>query len=126
MKFWKSIRSYFLVLLALIASPSTWSIDAFSTTRSGSGGGGGGFGTVKNGRVYKALQVLPHYECATAAMMSGLGDLLAQMRRHVKDQTNSNSDPSVAAASSPAGYDDRIASYACLLVRVRITEHACT
>ena len=37
------------------------------------------------GRLAKALDMLPHYECTTAAVMSGLGDVLAQLQQHKKD-----------------------------------------
>lgn len=79
----KSIQSFFTMLIAwlLVATQSSAPmIDAFPNGRSSSSG-------VASSRQHKNLvvrawQVMPHYECATAAVMSGLGDLLAQMQQH--------------------------------------------
>ena len=35
----------------------------------------------QHGRFVSALRVMPHYECATAAVMAGMGDILAQMQK---------------------------------------------
>ena len=42
--------------------------------------------TATTTRFHKALQALPHYECATAAVMSGLGDVLAQIQERKKNK----------------------------------------
>lgn len=45
--------------------------------------------TVQKNRLSTALKSMPHYECATAAVMSGLGDILAQIQ--LKQKINDGS-----------------------------------
>ena len=49
------------------------------------------------GRLVKALKGMPHYECATASVMSGLGDILAQLRRQGINDSNHNNEAVVGS-----------------------------
>eukprot|EP00977_Amphora_coffeiformis_P008908 scaffold2021_cov176-Amphora_coffeaeformis.AAC.3 len=65
----KSSRTLRLVALTLIMLLTTNSLPTYAFQ-----------GPKPAVRQVKALQVLPHYECATAAVMAGLGDVLAQVQ----------------------------------------------
>ena len=100
MKFFKSmLQSWLAVFLTFVVVNKQVTLPTIADAKELKHGGSGVGGSGSKGRV-GPLQVIPYYECATASVMSGLGDLLAQTRRHFNEQKDINGKSSASPSNS--------------------------
>ena len=97
----KSAVIWFLALVWNVRPQSHSGVQAFlpSSTEPIAGGG-----VVSKRRRWtsQAWHMMPHYECATAAVMSGLGDVLAQLKKYQQQKATVTTDSEPTPPSIPS------------------------